>query len=85
MGAEAKGGRPVVAVVAYERNGGSLHAAVSECSGFQELRTFDRVLIKPSVPWGSPLSWKAPPYGFATTPRVSEGATVRILRRRGAE
>ncbi|MCK9357406.1 MAG: DUF362 domain-containing protein [Dehalococcoidia bacterium] len=74
--------RPVVSVAAYERDGGSLHAAVSECDGLRELSTSDRVLIKPNVPWGSPLSWKAPPYGFATTASVVEEA-VRELKDHG--
>jgi len=82
MSAEAQGNGPVVAVVAYERGGGSLHAAVTACEGLRGLSGSDRVLIKPNVPWGSPLSWKAPPYGFATTARVVEEA-VRELKYHG--
>jgi len=47
-----------------------------------ELHTTDRVLITPNIPWGSPYSWKAPPYGFATTSRVVE-ETVRVLKDHG--
>ncbi len=82
MSAEASGGRPVVAVVEYEREAGSLHAAVSACDGFRGLKTTDHVLIKPNIPWASPFSWKAPPYGFATTARVVE-ETVRALKDHG--
>lgn len=73
---------PVVAVVEYERDAGCLHAAVAACDGFQDLHTTDHVLIKPNIPWASPFSWQAPPYGFATTARVVE-ETVRALKDHG--
>lgn len=79
MSVETSSGRPVAAVAAYERDAGSLHTVVSACDGFRGLHTTDHVLIKPNIPWASPFSWKAPPYGFATTARVMEEA-VREMK-----
>jgi uncharacterized protein (DUF362 family) len=48
----------------------------------RDLDTSHRVLIKPNIAWGSPLSWKAPRYGFVTTSHIIE-EIVRVLRERG--
>ena len=72
--------RPKVALIRYES--GALGRALDKCEGLSEIRTGDRVLIKPHLRvWND--QYYFPPFGVLTTSLILE-QTVAVLKEAGA-
>ncbi len=67
---------PIVSLVKYE-NRDSVAKAIESCEGFAQLKSSDRVLLKPNVCTAG--AGFLPPFGTVTTTKVVEG-TVRALK-----
>ncbi len=68
--------KPVVSIVRHE-NINSVARAIELCDGFKELKSSDRVLLKPNICTAG--GGFIPPFGTVTTTTVVEG-TVRALK-----
>src|SRR5512143_4030720 len=77
---EEKQAREKVAVVKYDGTYASFARALELCEGWKDLKSDDKVLLKPNVVWGGERSH--PPYGRVTTSTVV-GHALQALRERG--
>ena len=77
---EKRDSREKVAVVRYDGTFNSFAKALEMCDGLSNLKTSDKVLIKPNILWGGLKSW--PQFGRVTT-SVMVDYTLRALRDRG--
>jgi uncharacterized protein (DUF362 family) len=71
-----------VAIVKYNGTPDALRRAVELCDGLRDLKSSDRILLKPNILWGSRYSTKAPKFGFVTTSRITEDL-IRLPRDHG--
>ena len=69
-----------VAIVKYDQTANPLRRAIELCDGFEQLKTSDKVLIKPNAAGG--LGKGQSPYGVVTTAMVMEDL-VGLLREYG--
>ena len=76
-------GKYAVSVIKYDKTANVLARAVELCDGFKELKSTDKVLLKPNIVWGS-RSKKYPKYGFITTARIIEDIII-LLRQYGCQ
>ena len=76
-------GKPVVSIVRYEENQGSVRKAVELCGGLDHLPSRAKVFIKPNIVfWTHKVAF--PKWGVITTSRTVE-AMVILLKERGVE
>jgi len=68
--------KPIVSIVRY-KDIGSVAEAIRLCEGFKNLKSSDRVLLKPNICTAG--AGFMPPFGTVTTTKVIEG-TVRALK-----
>jgi uncharacterized protein (DUF362 family) len=73
---------PPVAVVKYDETPETLSKAIEVANGFVELKSSDRVLLKPNIVWGG--SKKMPQFGVVTTSRIVEDL-LQLLCEHGCE
>lgn len=69
-----------VSVVRYDGTFNSFAKALETCDGLSDLKSNDKILLKPNILWGGIKSW--PPYGRVTTSTVV-GYVLQALYDRG--
>ncbi len=65
-----------VSLVRFDDNSDSLRKAIELCSGFENLKSNDRVLIKPNYGFRHRM---VPPYGTVTTSKILDGIIQLLL------
>ena len=76
-------GKPVVSIVRYEENKGSIRSAVELCGGLNHLPPKAKVFIKPNIVfWTHKVPF--PKWGVITTSRAVEDMVI-LLKERGVE